>query len=318
MATIKFGEFKPRSSANSKKLTLEKGETARVVYLENEPTVAFVHSFEKVKTGPNGKVKIKRDTWPDGSPRESYETEYAGKMKCLGDVGVLMDTGADPESCPACKAAVENPDAVRRPQARFLGHVFRYNTKNGTTTPSKPFSGVVEVWDLTERRFELVNAIFLEHGPLAAKDLLLGPCEIKQMQKYDIAVGSDAKWMETEANQKYVKEALEDGRVEDLSAAAAPVKSPAEMQAKVNEIVRAFNHATGAGSTSYESLLSSDNSTSDDSEEAEDTTPEAEEVIDTDTGEVYESADDEEEEEAAAQDKTPDLNDLLASIGLGK
>lgn len=316
MATIKFGEFKPRSSMNSKKLTLEKGETARVVYLETEPTVVFIHSFEKVKTGPNGKVIIKQDKWPDGSPRESYETEYAGKMKCLGDVSVLMGTGADPENCPACKAAVENPKAVRRAQARFLGHVFKYNTKNGTTTPSKPFSGVVEVWDLTERRFESVNAIYLEHGPLPAKDLLLGPCENKQMQKYDIAVGSDAKWMETEDTQKYVKEALEDGRVEDLSATAAPVKSSAEMQAKVSEIVRAFNHATGAGGSSYESLFDSDNSTSEPEEEELQNV--SEDTIDEEAGEVLESADSEDEAEAEAQDKTPDLNDLLASIGIGK
>lgn len=321
MARIKMGDFRPTTAGNFKKLSLEKGEQARVVYLEEEPTVAYIHSFEKVKTGPDGKAIIKVDQWPDGTPREEYETTYAGKMRCLGDTEVLMDTGADPEACPACKAAVENSSAVRRPTARYLGHVFHYNTRQGTASVSKPFSGTVKVWDLTSKRFELLHSIFLEHGDLRRKDLILGPCDNKQMQKYDIQVGKgDAVWTSDEAYQTYLLEAYEEGKVDDLEAVAAQRKSPAEMQSLVNEIVRAFNHATGAGTSTYESLLGSDNSTTGKKKTSKPDEDDADETIDEETGEVFDSQsvvedDDDDVAPAASSDSTLSLNDLLSSIG---
>lgn len=308
MAKISWGTYKPRSTQFAKKLSLEKDETARICFLEAEPTVVFVHNFEKVKTGPDGRAVIKQDQWPDGTPREAYSTEYAGKLRCLGDDEVLMETGADPENCPACKAAIEEPNAVERPRRRILGHVFKYQTKPNTSTVATPFSGQVLVWDLTEKRFDTLFSIQQENGNLSEIDLILGPCDNKQMQKFDIRPGNGtAKWKESENSIAFLKEAYESGKTDDLEDAAAKKASEAEMAAKVSEIVRAFRHATGAG-TSYESLMGGNEDDSD--HDGEELTHHVVEESHVD-GEEEETT---EAPKAKETNSTASLDDLLSSI----
>lgn len=264
MGSITWGTYKPRSSgANIKKLSLDKDEQARVCFLEPTPQAVYVHNFEKVVTGPDGKPIQEKDTWADGSERISTKTEYAGKLRCLGNEDELERSGADPENCPACRAHIENPNAVKKAALRVLGHVLKYSTRPNSFNPTKPFSASLLVWDLTEKRFGQLNDIFEEHGNLSEKDLLLGPCENKQMQKYTIAVGSgDALWTQSDATRTYVTELLNEERVEDLSGVAGKLPSAFEMEAKVKEVVRAYNHAFGlgtGGAGSYESIIGSSN-----------------------------------------------------------
>lgn len=259
--SVVWGEFKPRAaSVTARKLTLDKGEQSRVSYIESQPQIVYVHSFEKVVTGPDGKPIIEHDEWQDGSPREKTKTEYAGKLACLGDVDELQRSGADPERCPACRGHIENPNAIRRATRRIVGHVLKYSTRAGSFTPVSPFSASLLAWDLTENRFEELNNIYKEHGSLAEKDLLLGPCENKMMQKYTIAAGNgEALWRQSEATIAYVTELINSEKIEDIASVAAKVPSEFEMSAKVNEVVRAYNHAFNIGanqvSNSYESLL---------------------------------------------------------------
>ena len=262
MAGMTWGTYKPKNNDFSKKLSLKKDEQARVCFLEQEPEMIYVHSFEKVVTGPDGKPIITKDEWPDGGERINVKTEYAGKLLCLGKAEVVQESGADPENCSACAAHIENPGALKKPTMRVLGHAFKYATKSGSFSPTKPFSGSLVVWDLTEKRFAQLNEIFLEHGTLASKDLLLGPCELEKMQKFDIAVGNgDAAWLATDASRAFVQETLEDGRVESLASVAGKTPTAFEMDVKVKEVVRAYNHAYGIQSSnpSYDSILGTSN-----------------------------------------------------------
>lgn len=303
---ITWDTFQPRAVSNIKKLSLDKEEQARVCFLQQRPQLVFVHSFEKIVTGPNGKPIEVKDTWPDGSERVKVKTEYAGKLRCLGDEDVVSDAGADPENCPACRAHIENPSAVKAAQRRYLGHVLKYSTKPGSWNPSKPFAAQLLVWDLTENRFGQLKDIYDEHGPLPDKDLLLGPCENKQMQKYNIQVGGEkALWKN---HEEYVTELLAEEKMDDLASVAAKKPSAEEMRIKVSEITRAYNHAYGvtSGAASYESIIDSSN-VSDLAASAEDDDEEAE---DFDPGMASEDDDDDDSENL-----TGELDALLGRLG---
>lgn len=320
MTQITFGNYKPRSSKIAPKLSLDKEEQARISFVETAPTVVFVHSFEKIVTGRDGKPIEEVDEWPDGTPRKSYKTEYFGKFACLGDFETVDSAGVDPENCAACRAAVDHPNAVKKPTRRFLGHVIKYATKPGAWTLTNPFSASLIVWDLTENRFNQINDIYEEHGDLSQKDLLLGPCENKQMQKYSIQAGNGkAKYLESEENTKYVITLLENERVEDLASVAAKKPLPYELEKKVSEIVRAYNKAMGVSQeSSYESLLGDDNT--DDVADEEDSTPrkrmtatppKAEEEDPDEDGPIISDEEDEDEDEDEEFDATKSLEELL-------
>ena len=309
---ISWGNFKPRSTNRVPKLSLEKDEQARISVLQEAPRVAYVHNFEKIVTNERGLPIEVKGTYRDGTEYVRNKTEYAGKFRCLGDPDVMQSSGADPANCPACKGHVENPNAIRAAGPRYLMQVLKYNTKPGTFAPVKPFGATLVVWDTTERRFEELVEIYNEHGDLRQKDLLLGPCEDKGYQKFNVQPGGDkAQWL---ANKEYVAELLADNPIEDLEGVAGKKPSEEEMRIKVSEIVRAFNHAhnISATSSSYESLLNSD---------TEKPAPQknATSVKDVAVEYVVEEASDAEEETFSDDDDSVDdtasLDDLLKSLG---
>ena len=113
---------------------------------------------------------------------------------------------------------------------RIIGHVLKYGTKPGSFTPLKPFQASLLVWDLTAKRFDLLMSIFKEHGNLSEKDLLLGPCDNKKMQKFDIGVGGgNAAYLETEQTRAYAVEIISEGRVPNLANVAGKLPSEFEM-----------------------------------------------------------------------------------------
>ena len=311
---ISWGNFKPRSTNRVPKLSLEKGEQARISVLQEAPRVAFVHNFEKILTNERGlPIEVTR-TRADGSEYVQNKTEYAGKFRCLGDPDVMQSSGADPANCPACKGHVENPNAIRAASPRYLMQVLKYNTKPGTFAPVKPFGATLIVWDTTERRFEELVEIYNEHGDLRQKDLLLGPCEDKNYQKFNVQPGGDkAQWL---GNKEYVAELLADNPIEDLEGVAGKKPSEEEMRIKVSEIVRAFNHAhnISATSSSYESLLNSEV----DEKPAPKKKVAVEDVAETPINYVAEASDADEEtfsEDDDSVDDTASLEDRLKSLG---
>lgn len=322
---ISFATFKARTTQRIPKLSLEKDEQARICFLEKAPRMVFTHTFNKVVTGPDGKAIIIKDTWPDGQPRETAKTEYAGKFRCLGNTDELQRSGVDPENCPACRAHIENPNALKAPARRFLGHVLKYSVRPGSFSPTKPFSASLVIWDLTEKRFEQLVDIYNEHGELSEHDLLLGPCENKQMQKYTIQIGGDkAHWMQSDTHKEYVMELLREERVDDIEGVAGKLPSEFEMDTKVNEIVRAYNHAYGLNQTnSYESLLGSSNvdqvaAAADATESpASPSTPDEAPAVEEASPAAVETSEEAEETEkdSGSADLTGSLDELLARLG---
>ena len=314
---VSWGSYKPRNANRIPKLSLDKGEQARICVLEESPRQVFVHTFQKVVTDDRGKPIEIHDTWPDGSPNVRYQSEYAGKYRCLGDPEVVNSAGADPANCPACRGHIENPSAIKAAQARFLVKILKYNTKPGSFAPTKPFAASLIAWDLTSRRFEELQALYEEHGDLRNKDLLLGPCEDKTYQKFSILIGSDkAIWQQ---NTDYIKELISDNPLDDIESVAGKKPTEEELQVRTQEIVRAYNHAMNITSTSssYESLISKEEpapkvtrpAKSSPVEEVVASPVVAEEVIDTD------GADEAEDDEGTEEDATASLSDLLKQLG---
>ena len=306
---ITMDQYKPRSTARVNKIILDKGEQARIALLSQGPTLVFVHGFDKVVVDEYGKPIIKQEEWPDGTPREVIKTDYAGKFRCLGNEDVVSETGADPENCPACRAGLENSNAFKPAQARYLFKVLRYQTKPGSFHTSKPFSAQIQAWDLTEKRFQTIVNIWENHGDITRKDLFLGPCELKQMQKYDIQLGTDAEYLN---NLEYVKELVAENSIEDLPAVAGKKPGLEEMRIKVAEIQRAYDHAFNPKGSSYQSIIGDNSSDPEDEnpfKSSEKKTEETVEHINEETGEVTE-----EKAPAKAAGGEIDINDLLASL----
>lgn len=318
---ISFNTFKARSSSRVNKLTLEKDEQFRVCFIEPRPQLIYVHTFEKVMAGDDGRPAMTEVTWSDGSTQERPKTSYEGKFRCLGNAEEVQRTGSDPENCPACRGHISNSNAIKPPTPRILANVLKYATKPGSFTPTKPFSAELLVWDLTEKRFAKLQALWEEHGDLNKKDLLLGPCTNKQMQTYDMAIASgDAVYLQSEPNQEYLKELLNESYNKDLADAAGKLPSEFEMQTKVNEIIRTYDHVfgTGGNSSSFGSLLEGMNSSA--SSPASPATPVEAAAPPAPTPAPTSPKQEEPEEEPEAAPKvteenaTSSLDDLLASI----
>lgn len=320
---ISWNSWKPsKVDYNSSKLRLEKGEKARISFLDPAPTAVYIHTFETVVLDEMGEPIIEEKNGLNGNTWEAPKTKYAGKFLCPGDDDERSSDGLAPESCPACRAHLSNPDAVKKPQQRILAHVLKYNVKPGGFTPAKPFSATLLVWDLTEKRFGTINQIFKEFQDedpeiedMAQFDLLLGPCESEQMQKYDIRPApGDAYWA-ANSHEEVVAEILKEQRIDDLSAVAGKMPLEREIAEKVNQVVREYNHAFNPGGvpSQEESILGSNATqvarkaakveevSEDEADSDEDSDDEVDETIDEETGEVIsasDDADDQDEEEA--------------------
>lgn len=313
---ISFDTFKAKNTANINKLSLDKDETARVCFLQQSPQLVFIHSFEKIVAGDDGRpIEIQDGNWDDGRPRIKNKTEYVGKLRCLGNEEAVQEYGADPDNCPACKAHIENSNAVKAPTMRILGHVLKYTTKPGSAALANPFGAALLVWDLTAGRFAQLKAIFDEHGSLAEKDLILGPCENKQMQKFTIQVASgDASWKKSKETQDYTKVLLEEGRVEDLASVAGKKPTMFELESKVSEVVRAYNQANNitTQSATYATLLNSEPTAPQEAEEKVDDPAPFEATPAKASAPVVEAdPEDGQDEGPDADDYTPSLSDLL-------
>ena len=150
---------------------------------------------------------------------------------------------------------------------------------------------------------------------------MLGPCENKQMQKFSIQPGSgDAYYLSDPSFSEYVAELLKEGAVEDLESVAGKLPTTFEMETKVKEIVRAYNHAFGisTGNSNYQSLLAPAQASqvaksADVAEASSPATP----VSPVSQASSQSPVSPESPAEVEEQDSTKSLEDLLANIGKG-
>lgn len=184
-------KHKTESLADFPKLRLEQNERARILLLE-DPTFAYVHDLRAPKI-VNGKAELKEIERSDKSTYIDFVKDFIGRPQCLGDIGILTDKGIDAKNCPACQVASES-DEVDKPKRRFAVPVIAYSIKHGGFEVREPFGCEVLVWSFTDQTFNKLVDFATEWGDLKNHDLLLGPCENKQWQKFDIKVSKTAAW----------------------------------------------------------------------------------------------------------------------------
>lgn len=185
-------------------LKLAKGARARIVVVE-EPVALYVHELRAPKIVDGHGVKETRKG--KSGEYEGWTFDFIGKHVCLGRVDVIQGTGRglDPEKCPHCEASAAG-ESIDPPKRRFAMNVVQYGIVQGGFQLAQPFSAKVIPWSFTENRFNKLVSIAEEHGDLKRTDLLLGPCDDAQYQKYEFAAGStgQAVWQYNDQTRAFM------------------------------------------------------------------------------------------------------------------
>lgn len=236
---------KAKTDFDYPKLYLDHNERARIVCIEPEPEVGWIHTLRAPKI-INGVLQMETVKTKDGGTIEKPATEFIGKHMCFGNIDKLLENDKDPANCPTCAKANEN-DAVGPATRRFAMHVVQYKTQPGKFQIQTPFQAELVVWGFTNQRYNTITDIKEEHGDLRQKDLLLGPCENKNFQNYDIQVGGTAEWLADEERKNFVARLYAENKLDDLSPAFAR-KISREMAANdVEKVLIKHAQAYGGG-----------------------------------------------------------------------
>jgi hypothetical protein len=210
-------EHKKESAYNYPRLKLDRGESARIILIEQRPHFEFVHTMRAPQIGPDGKPVMVTNT-RFGKEVVEPEYDFIGRHICLGNIDVVSDKGIDAANCPVCATSKES-SAVKAPERRFAMHVIRYQLKPGTSSfeVASPLQVQCVAWDFGDKIFNKIVDFKTEFGDLRKHDLKLGPCENKQYQKFDIAIAGDAIWLKNKEWMEQVKETYESNKAEDLA-----------------------------------------------------------------------------------------------------
>ena len=90
------------------KFKLERGERARIVVIDREPMVEYVHTLRAPQVA-NGRVVMEQVQDQSGNLVERPKEDFIGQHICLGDFETLEANGSDPGACPTCAAGKEEP-----------------------------------------------------------------------------------------------------------------------------------------------------------------------------------------------------------------
>lgn len=241
-------ENKAKSDFDFPKLYLDHGERARIVCIEAQPEVEFVHTL-KAPAIVNGEVVMEKVKAKDGSISERPKTDFVGRHICFGLPNILFNKdkgGKDPANCPTCAAANQN-DAIGAAQRRMAMHVVQYKVQPGKFQIQTPFQAELVVWSFTDRTYNTLTDIAEEHGDLRMKDLLLGPCENKMFQNFDIQVGGTAEWLAEEGRTAFVKSLYAENKLDDLQPAIARKVSREMAQEDIQKVLLKTQQAFGSG-----------------------------------------------------------------------
>ncbi len=235
---------KAQVSYDFPKLKLKAGERARIAVLQ-EPEMEYVHNFRKPVI-ENGKVKMETAKRRDGSEYQTEKMAFVRNPICRGDFSTLEEKGVDPKNCPACKMAQDNPDWMQAPKRRYAMHVIRYRTKSGSFAVADPFAVETLVWSFPDRIFNKLIEFGEElGGDLKKADLMLGPCENENFQKFDITIGQKAEWATSDETKRMVKATLQGGMIPDLKVAIGNDQTEHYMKQDLETIAEAWAQARG-------------------------------------------------------------------------
>lgn len=251
MAKVSFTEEnKAKNEYDYPKLWLDHGERARIVCIEQAPEAEYIHTLRAPEI-INGEAVMESVKGRDGGMTERPKYQFVGRHICFGNPNVLAETAQkgqakDVDNCPTC-AAADRSDAIGPAQRRFAMHVIQYKTQPGSFKPQTPFNAELVIWSFTDRTFSQLTDMQVEHGDLRKKDLLLGPCENKGFQKFDIGIGGSAEWLADPANTEFVKRLYAENKVDDLTPMIARRVSKEMAQDDVEKVLLKHAQAFGGG-----------------------------------------------------------------------
>lgn len=234
---------KAQVSYDFPKLKLKNGERARIAVLQ-DPDVEFVHNFRKPII-ENGKAKMETAKRRDGSEYQTEKMAFVRNPICRGDFATLEEKGSDPKNCPACRMAQDHPDWMQAPKRRYAMHVVRYRTQSGSFKVADPFAVETLVWSFPDRIFNKLIEFGEEVGDLKNADLMLGPCENQDFQKFDITIGQKAEWKASEDTKKLTVATLQGGMIPDLKIAIGNDQTEHYMNQDLEQIAEAWGQAKG-------------------------------------------------------------------------
>ena len=226
------------------KFKLEKGETARIVLLE-DPWGEYVHTLQKPKLVGGAPVKEQKKR-RDGTFYEDYDYDFVGQVLCTGDAGILQQEGSDPKGCPICAEAVKS-DKFKAPKLRYAVHVVKYDTKTDGTVKESPFGASTEVWGFTERVFGELYGFKKEWDDLRQHDLIVyrDPSTMTT-GVYKISVSKSAAWLQDEKRKAYIGELMApENLAPDLAIFCGSRKSETKINYDIASINEAWAIATG-------------------------------------------------------------------------
>lgn len=284
MAKISFSkEFQTKKYARLDKLTLDKGERARVA-LVGELDAEYVHTLQKVVLDEDtGQLVEESKDGRNGTYTVPVKA-YVGKFRCTGEFDAVQDKGGDPNNCPFCQAAQDSGafDSARR---YLVALAFQYETKPGTfTAQTKPFQGKVLPWVFTDGKWDKLADIHEEFegkGGVYAIDLKLGPCESAMFQNYEIQPAADCTWREQDKWGEYVKEMLESYEG-DLKTLFGREATEVEAKRAIREVQDAFDAAYSPSGVKNDRVSSSSSAAVDSLFGGGNNVPEVDTDVDTD------------------------------------
>lgn len=246
MSRISFtDEVSPASRGDVyPKLKLKLNEKARILLLEG-PERVYVHELKEpvIVDGVAVKEEKKRR---DGSTYVDFKENFVKSFKCLGDEEKVFQSGVDVQNCPACKASTQF-ERFRQPTTRYAINVVRYNTMpNGDI--STPYGVQVVAWVFGNQKFEQIRNFAKEGYDFKKSDLILGPCQHENFQKYDIIVSPKSAWQESAASKELTLDAFKAQRLEDLSKVVAPELDYAMVESYVERVQKKWDIVNGTSS----------------------------------------------------------------------
>lgn len=238
-------KFKSDQAQSFPRLKLEKDERARAYAGLEKPTYSYVHNLRAPKI-VNGKPE-----YAEVKGRSELLKDFLSRPFCFGDDGIMRDKGADPRNCIMCRASTQS-DQVDPAQRRWAMHVIKYSTKPGSFDLARPASCQLLIWGFTDMAYNQLVDIAKEwavegRSGLLSHDLLLGPCESKEWQKFKIAPGATTAFAADDALKTMVIETYRENRVKaDLETFCGRKVGQQWVEADLERIAAAWRIVNGA------------------------------------------------------------------------
>lgn len=227
-------------------LKLIHGEKARILCIEPEPEVGFIHNLRAPAVLADGTPVMEKVKTKGGGMVDRQKMDFIGRHLCFGNIETLLEpAGRDPQNCITCAKSVEHADMIDPPQRKFAMHVVKYKVIPGSFNVQTPFQAELLVWAFTDKRFGQISDIAEEHGDLRSRDLMLGPCENADYQNYDIAVAGKAVWAETPEYTEFVKVLYASNKIPDLTVAIGRKVEPTMAAEDIQKVIMRYQMVRG-------------------------------------------------------------------------